>query len=73
MTRRKRIIGALDRRGGGRRQAAAGTVGALAGDEDPLAGQRVDPQLRQRCFSIAMCSMPASMKTRPRGTYPDAS
>ena len=50
-----------------------GSVSALAGDQDPLARQRVDAQLCQRYFSIAMCSMPASMKIRPRGRYPDVS
>jgi hypothetical protein len=73
MTLGERILARIDRRRRGRGQAAPGTVGALAGDEDPLARQRIDAQLRQRCFSIAMCSIPASMKIRPRGTYPEAS
>lgn len=73
MTRREGILARVDRRRGGRGQAAAGTVGTVVGDQDPLAGQRVDAQLCQRYFSIATCSIPASMKIRPVGTYPDAS
>ena len=73
MTGRERILGRVDRRRRSLGQTAAGTVGAFAGDQDPLARQRIDAQLRQRFFSIAMCSMPASMKILPRGTYPDPS
>jgi hypothetical protein len=56
-------------------QFATGPAGARTGDDRALAAERIDPQLggsasgcrsAQRTFSIAMCSIPASMNARPR-------
>jgi hypothetical protein len=36
-------------------------------DTGPEEAARAEDRAQPRCFSIAMCSMPASMNTRPMG------
>jgi hypothetical protein len=44
---------------------------ALAGDDHPQPGKRIDAQLgAQSGFSIDTCSMPSSTKVAPRTSYP---